>query len=419
MSDGKIRVSWDEMNAPEIDVKIKQQEMLGRAQEHQRQQGPPPLPSQSGRKQGTAVWYNSVFCMAIFGIIGGLSGWFVGEIFWIILSCPQDEYQEAMVELQELGMSVERGEMSETEGESGFARWYARYQDNPYVAVVMDDSMPQDEKDTRIEALAKHDRFKGFFKTFLWTSTVGMLLALSLSVAEPVVSRNWRSAIVNGSIGIIIGLSGGAVVGLFIDSLFRVILGDEDIALLRLMFARVIAWAILGLFLCIAPGIVLRNWKRFSIGLLGGLLGGLIGGVLFDPITMLIPSDVPARLVGVVTIGLVAGVGTGLIESVAKSGWLRVVGGLIAGKQFIIYKNPTYLGSSPQCEIYLFKDPQVGPRHAAIHTVPGGFELEDLQSATGTLVNGRPASRVRLRNNDQIQVGATLLLFQEKERTGV
>ena len=113
-----------------------------------------------------------------------------------------------------------------------------------------------------------------------------------------------------------------------------------------------------------------------------------------------------------------AGVGTGLIENVAKSGWLRVVGGLIAGKQFIIYKNPTYLGSSPQCEIYLFKDPQVGPRHAAIHTVAGGYELEDLQSGTGTLVNSRPVSRVRLRNNDQVQVGATILLFQEKERVG-
>ena len=118
----------------------------------------------------------------------------------------------------------------------------------------------------------------------------------------------------------------------------------------------------------------------------------------------------------IVAIGVIAGIGTGLIETAAKSGWLRVVAGLIAGKQFIIYKNPTCIGSSPQCEIYLFKDTRIGPRHAAIHTVHGGYEIEDLQSPTGTFVNGRPVSRVRLRNNDQVQIGATAFQFQEKAR---
>jgi hypothetical protein len=159
----------------------------------------------------------------------------------------------------------------------------------------------------------------------------------------------------------------------------------------------------------------LRSWKRFGIGLAGGFLGGLVGGFLFDPIALATNNVVLSRLVAIVAIGLVAGLGTGLIENVAKSGWLRVVGGLIAGKQFIIYKTPTYLGSSPQCEIYLFKDSQVGPQHAAIHKVPGGYDLEDLRSATGTFVNGRQTSRVRLRHNDEIQIGATILRFQEKE----
>jgi pSer/pThr/pTyr-binding forkhead associated (FHA) protein len=120
--------------------------------------------------------------------------------------------------------------------------------------------------------------------------------------------------------------------------------------------------------------------------------------------------------VAIISIGTVAGMGTGLIESVAKTGWLRVVAGLIAGKQFIIYKNPTRIGSSPQCEVYLFKDPQVGPWHAAIHAVPGGYDIEDLQSPSGTLVNGRSVSRVRLKNNDLLQIGTTTLQFQEKPR---
>jgi hypothetical protein len=182
------------------------------------------------------------------------------------------------------------------------------------------------------------------------------------------------------------------------------------------VMARAIGWAILGLFLSAAPGVVLRNWKRFGIGLAGGFMGGLLGGLLFDLIGRVTSSNLASRFVAIVAIGFIAGLGTGLIEKAAKTGWVRVIAGLIAGKQFIIYKNPTYIGSSPQCEIYLFKDPRVGPRHAAIHAVPGGYEIEDLRSPTGTFVNGKPVTRTRLHKNDQVQVSTTVFQFQEKAR---
>ena len=64
--------------------------------------------------------------------------------------------------------------------------------------------------------------------------------------------------------------------------------------------------------------------------------------------------DQPPR--PLVAIGVVTALATALVENAAKTGWLRVLTGLIAGKQFILYRNPTYVGSSPDCEIYLFKD---------------------------------------------------------------
>ena len=124
-------------------------------------------------------------------------------------------------------------------------------------------------------------------------------------------------------------------------------------------------------------------------------------------------------MVAMLAIGLFAGLATGIIENAAKTGWVKVVAGLIAGKQFILYRNPTFLGSGPDCQIYLFKDPQVGRRHAAIHIVPGGFELEDLPLGTSTLVNGKAVQRARLRNGDRIQIGSTALVFQEKTPAGV
>ena len=93
--------------------------------------------------------------------------------------------------------------------------------------------------------------------------------------------------------------------------------------------------------------------------------------------------------------------------------------GPIAGKQFILYRNPTFIGSGPDCQIYLFKDDKVGRRHAAIHLVPGGFELEDLPLGAPTVINGKPTKRARLRHGDRISIGATTFLFQEKKPTTV
>ena len=107
---------------------------------------------------------------------------------------------------------------------------------------------------------------------------------------------------------------------------------------------------------------------------------------------------------------------TGLIENAAKNGWVKVTAGLIAGKQFILYRNPTFIGSGPECPIYLFRDPKVGKRHAAIHVVPGGFELENLPLGDVTLVNDKPITRSKLKGGDVIAVGGTTFEFHEKKR---
>jgi hypothetical protein len=135
--------------------------------------------------------------------------------------------------------------------------------------------------------------------------------------------------------------------------------------------------------------------------------------LLYDTIYRLTGAESMSRLFGMVAIGLVTGLAAGLIEAAARSGWVRVVQGLIAGKQFILYRNPTFVGSSPDNHIYLFKDPNVGRRHAAIHLVQGGFELEDLPLGQPTTLNGKPVARARLRHGDRIQIGGTVLLFQE------
>jgi len=358
MPDDKLKISWDDLSRPEVDQKVKQQELVGRAQQHYAQGGGvfssvdpsnPYAATQVAPVSAQNLFYNSLVYMSAFGFGGGL-------VSWAVLEFANSLTGEDMT----LGTII-------------------------------------------FEMIA--------------FSVIGGILSVCLSVADHVVAQNWRASLITGSVALAVGTLGGAFMFCFAQTLYSALGGGGGSPLGVQIFARAIGWSVLGLFCALAPGIVLRNGKRLLIGVAGGFLGGLLGGLLFDPIGIATSSGLLSRLVGLTAIGLLSGVGTGLIELAAKTGWLKVVAGLIAGKQFILYKNPTYLGSSPQCEIYLFKDPQVAPQHAALHQVPGGFDLEDLRSPTGTFVNGNKISRVRLKNNDLIQIGGTTLQFQEKAKS--
>ena len=89
--------------------------------------------------------------------------------------------------------------------------------------------------------------------------------------------------------------------------------------------------------------------------------------------------------------------------------------GPLAGKQFVLFRNPTVLGSAPKADVYLFKDGAIEPRHALIHDRGGRFEIEDMNTADGTYVNGVPVSRQILKSGDQIVLGKTVLEFALKE----
>jgi hypothetical protein len=169
----------------------------------------------------------------------------------------------------------------------------------------------------------------------------------------------------------------------------------------------------------LGQGIALREKKVAVNGLLGGVLGGLIGGLLFDPINLIFTSaDGSAwlsRMIGFVCIGLMVGLFVGLVEGWTKTAWLLMQAGSLAGKQFVIYRDTTVLGSSPKAEIYLFKDEAIEPRHAVIYNRGGRFEIEDCNTRDGTYVNGVPIKRQFIQSGDKVILGKTVLEFQLKE----
>ena len=106
---------------------------------------------------------------------------------------------------------------------------------------------------------------------------------------------------------------------------------------------------------------------------------------------------------GLAIIGLSVGLFVGLVEGWTKTAWPSMRAGPLAGKQFVMFRDTTVLGSSPKAEIYLFKDEAIEPRHALIYNRGGRFEIEDCNSRDGTYVNGEPIRRQILKRGDQVR----------------
>ena len=263
--------------------------------------------------------------------------------------------------------------------------------------------------------------------------TVAGFVGLFLGAAEGIMCRNAPRAMLSAAVGLGVGFAGGLIVIIPAGIIFVIMMKisaefwanpqrgqmPTGIALLIFMMGRGAAWALAAIPAGIGQGIALREPKVVLNGLLGAVLGGLLGGLVFDPISIAFPpTDGEAwlsRAIGLTIIGLMVGLFVGIVEQWTKSAWLLMRAGPLAGKQFVIFRNPTVLGSSPKAEVYLFKDEAIEPRHALIHDRGGRFEIEDMKTADGTYVNGIPIQRQILKAGDQIVLGKTVLEFALRE----
>lgn len=263
--------------------------------------------------------------------------------------------------------------------------------------------------------------------------TVAAGVGLFLGAAEGIMCRNAQRAVISGAVGLGVGFVGGIVAliptGIVFATMSALALSvwrnpqpntmPTGLALLILMMGRGAAWAIVSIPAGLGQGIALRERKIIVNGVVGAVLGGLLGGILFDPISFILISEdgqaTYSRAVGFVCIGVLVGLFVGLVEGWTKTAWLVMRKGPLAGKQFVLFKDTTTLGSSPKAEIYLFKDDAIEPRHAIIYNRGGRFELEDTDTPDGTYVNGIPIRRQMLQHGDQIVIGKTVLEFSLRE----
>jgi pSer/pThr/pTyr-binding forkhead associated (FHA) protein len=89
---------------------------------------------------------------------------------------------------------------------------------------------------------------------------------------------------------------------------------------------------------------------------------------------------------------------------------LRVDG---VGKEFDLEKTGSLtVGRSPDCDITI-DDTQASRRHCTVIRLQQGYEVSDLGSTNGTLVNSTLVKKQRLRHGDVIRIGAVEISFDD------
>ena len=91
---------------------------------------------------------------------------------------------------------------------------------------------------------------------------------------------------------------------------------------------------------------------------------------------------------------------------------LVIKNGGFEGMTFELAAAETLIGRNPTTDITLLDD-GISREHAIIlyDVESDSYNLEDLQSTNGTLVNGKRVRSVTLQSGDEVQVGRTSFLF--------
>jgi len=176
---------------------------------------------------------------------------------------------------------------------------------------------------------------------------------------------------------------------------------------------RGLAWSILGLAAGLSVGVSSRSVKRSAITAGGGFAGGFIGGFVFDYFT---GSQDLSQVVGLAITGGSVGLAVSLLEQATKSSWIEIVRGGMSGKQFILYQNEVTLGSSPNANITLIKDPAIAPIAAVIRRRGATVLIKAANPAVPVSVNGVASYETQLSEGALITLGSTELRFREKSK---
>jgi len=250
--------------------------------------------------------------------------------------------------------------------------------------------------------------------TAIWSAMIAMFIGLFLGIGESVYYGSKEKIAKYAFTGIGISIVAGYISGYFAQMMYAEMLSDSA-SDFSAAFIRGLGWALMGLGIGLAVGLIKPEKKRIFFCSIGGVTGAFVGGFLFNYITAIIPNVVVARGFAIIIMGALIGVGVGLLEQFAKRAWLKVVRGEFEGKEYLVFAGTTSIGNNGKNTIVLFKDKLVAPHHCDIVLEGNRYVLYDQGSQLGTVVNGVKITKHNLRQNDSIAIGNSVLKFNMKK----
>ncbi len=258
-------------------------------------------------------------------------------------------------------------------------------------------------------ALARVTRFN----TAIWSGTIALFIGLFLGLGEGIYYGSKKNALRYALIGAAISFAIGSVSGYIAQWMYASMIEDDAAAVVAAL-VRGLGWAIMGLGIGIAVGLIKPEPKRIAFCAAGGLIGAFLGGFLFNYVGDIVPNAVASRAVALIIMGILIGVGVGLLEQFAKSAWLKVIRGEFEGKEYLIFPGVTSIGNDSQNTIVLFKDKLIAQHQCDIVMQGSKYVLQDCGTAMGTVVNGTKIKQRILQQGDAIAIGNSILVFNSK-----
>ncbi len=245
-----------------------------------------------------------------------------------------------------------------------------------------------------------------FLDAALNGAIIGIAIGVFMVSFEGLLDRNLAAWLRRAAGGFIAGLVGG-VAGLLVGEAIYQWSG-------QMTWTRLAGWAIFGAAIGVSEGLAARSWRRVGLGALGGLLGGVIGSAAFSFVRSELDMPTFSRALGFTLLGAFIGLFVGLMPVVIGGflGRLKVVSsGRNEGKEALLDKRVTLIGSSDKCDLCLYGKSDVQPRHAQVERAKAGYTLRSLGQAT-VWVNGQPATQHALHNGDRIKIGSEELVYR-------
>lgn len=259
------------------------------------------------------------------------------------------------------------------------------------------------------------DRLGLSFITNLYLSEVivgaliGLVIGLFIGLTEGLLTRNPVQALKSGLFCAGLGVLAGGIGLPLGEYLFQAVGAG--------ILGRALGWAIFGLLIGLAEGIVGKSqvWK----GMLGGFLGGAIGGILLESAQNWLEDPLAGKVAGLVLLGASVGAFISLIAVALSRAWLEVTSGKLKGTEFILDKfmskgfPSVAIGSSALKSEIVLPDPDIAPQHAMLTGNGDQFSLKDM-SLAGTYINGKKIQTTHLSNGQKIRMGNTEMIYHEK-----